>query len=86
MERRTERAEADKNMADERRWDLTKIRSIKSSGGKCGGRAHVCDVHACITPSSLVAWNNLKKPNRILLVHGFIHIIPVFTVCNKIPI
>lgn len=81
-----ERGEADENMGDVRRWDLIKIRSIKSGGGKCGRRAHVCDVHACIMRSCLVPANNLKEPKRILKVQGFIHIIPAFTVCNKIPI
>lgn len=86
MEHWTERAEADENMGDVRRWDLIKIRSRKSGSGKCGRRAHVCDVHACIMRSCLVPANNLKEPKRILIVQGFIHIIPAFTVCNKIPI
>lgn len=52
--------------------------------GKWGGRAHVCDVHACIMQPCLVPGNNLKKLNRILIVlRGFIHIIPVFAERNK---
>lgn len=74
-------------MGDVCRWDLIKISSIRSNdGGKWGGGAHVCDVHACIMQLCLVPGNNLKKPNRILIVQRFTHIIPVFTVCYKIPI